>query len=593
MVCPIIVWESVVRKERRGVSHKGGAIGKQPVKHSLMWRLLGVGVLVLLAGCVQPEPLPTADPTAIVPLVMTPPPTPPVTLAAVSPTPSPAAVPLPTAVPLRIGATAAVPPELVAAAQQVAAQSQARFAWIEQGATLAQADILLAAGEGKPLAQWVYAVAAPFATVADEVTMAELLATWQTGGNLGWSFYVDAPTAAAITTLWGQPSTAVQVVPASELIALLWANRPSWTIIPFHKLQPELKALRLDGVSLLQRDFAGMATYPLVVDIGVTGKETAVAEFLSLWQAPATNRDPGKLTRVAMSGVTALTRATAFQMELNGVYYPGTAVGEVLQTADIAHVSNEVSFASDCPYPDPLGDTTFCSRDRYFPLLQEIGVDVVELTGNHVNDWGRESLLHSIDLYEEAGMVYFGGGRNLADASKPALFSHNGNAIAFVGCNWVGPAYAWATAETAGARPCGDDFYVQIGELQADGYLVIATLQYQEYYHYAPTAQQQTDFQAGVAAGATAVSGSQGHHAQGFDVYDGRFIHYGLGNLFFDQMDQLGTRQTFVDTYVIYEGRLLSVELWTGLIENWSRPRLMTAEERAAALTAVFETSGW
>jgi poly-gamma-glutamate synthesis protein (capsule biosynthesis protein) len=129
--------------------------------------------------------------------------------------------------------------------------------------------------------------------------------------------------------------------------------------------------------------------------------------------------------------------------------------------------------------------------------------------------------------------------------------------------------------------------------LRAEGYLVIATLQYHEFYFYEATAQQQADFQAVAAAGAAAVSGSQGHHAQGFDFYNGSFIHYGLGNLFFDQMDQLGTRQSFIDTYVIYDGRLLNVELFTGLIENYCCPRVMSAEERAQLLRAVFQASGW
>jgi poly-gamma-glutamate synthesis protein (capsule biosynthesis protein) len=48
-----------------------------------------------------------------------------------------------------------------------------------------------------------------------------------------------------------------------------------------------------------------------------------------------------------------------------------------------------------------------------------------------------------------------------------------------------------------------------------------------------------------------------------------------------------------VDTYVIYDNRLLSVELWTGLIENYARPRQMTAEERAQLLQTLFQASGW
>jgi poly-gamma-glutamate synthesis protein (capsule biosynthesis protein) len=280
-------------------------------------------------------------------------------------------------------------------------------------------------------------------------------------------------------------------------------------------------------------------------------------------------------------------------MEIGGILSPGTAVAPLLQTADIAHVSNEVSFSPDCPYPDPIGGTSFCARESYFDLLKNLEIDVVELTGNHLNDYGAANLAHTLDMYEAAGMATFGGGRDAEAAREPAFFTHNDNRIAFVGCNPVGPAYDWATVTQPGSRPCDDTFYAQITELQADGYVVIATLQYNEYYQYAAAAAQQAAFEAVAAAGATAVSGSQGHHAQGFEFYNGAFIHYGLGNLFFDQMDMLGTRQTFVDTYVIYDGRLLSVALWTGLIENWCCPREMTAVEREGALTAVFQASGW
>ena len=55
----------------------------------------------------------------------------------------------------------------------------------------------------------------------------------------------------------------------------------------------------------------------------------------------------------------------------------------------------------------------------------------------------------------------------------------------------------------------------------------------------------------------------------------------------------LGTRQAFVATYVVMNGRLLSVELPTGLIENYARPGPMRAKERAAALRAVFQASDW
>ncbi len=491
---------------------------------------------------------------------------------------------------LTITAESSVPEALADAARQLAEMRPNDFLWVEPGSQTA--DITLHTGAGTPIANWVYVVAAPFATIADGVALEDIQNRW-TGAEAG-----DAPviiaenTAAALTPIWGAPSAAVLQVGSDVLHDSLWTQRPSLTIVPFDELTPDLKAMQLDGVSPLGAAFSSEA-YPLLVSVSVAADEAALSSFQSAWTMPATNRDPAKLTHVAMSGVTALVRATASQMEIDGILTAGTDVGPVLREADIAHISNEVAFAEDCPEPNPVGGTTFCSQDDYFALLEDMGADVIELTGNHLNDWGPESVFHTLELYKAANMTYFGGGGDLTDASKPALFEHNGNKIAFVGCNPVGPNYAWAGSSNPGSRPCGPDFEQQIRELSAEGYLVIATQQYYEFYHYQPTGLQEEDFRAIVDAGAAAVSGSQGHHAQGFAFHNNAFIHYGLGNLFFDQMDMLGTRQSFVDTYTVYDGKLLNVELWTGLIEDYFKPRLMTAEEREQALQAVFEASGW
>lgn len=487
-----------------------------------------------------------------------------------------------------VSAAPGVPAEVVAAAQQTAAAAPDLFSWVDPGDD--SADVMLAPGVGEPLATWVYAVAAPFATLADDIGGADVSAGWQTGQAPLGTLLVAEGTAAPLGALFGSPSPAAVLGP--DIVGEVWAARPSWTILPYDQLRPEFKTLAIDGQTPLSHTFDA-AAYPLSLTVGTTGNADAVAAFRAAYAGPTTNRDPNRLTRVAMSGVTALVRATAYQMEQNGVLYPGEEVAPVFQSADIAHVSNEVSFMPDCPFPDPYGGVTFCSHDRYFELLEWLGIDIVELTGNHVNDYGRQHLVHSLDLYAAAGMDWFGGGRDLADAQRAAVVTHNGNRIAFVGCNPVGPANAWATVDAAGSRPCDPGLAAQISQLRDEGHVVIATLQYTEYYQYPPTPQQATDFTELARAGAAAVSGSQGHHVQSFAFEDGSFIHYGLGNLFFDQMDMLGTRQSLVDTYVIYDGRLIGVDLWTGLIENWSRPRLMTAEERADTLQSLFTASGW
>jgi hypothetical protein len=227
-----------------------------------------------------------------------------------------------TAVPpsLTLSAAPGVPGDLRAAAQTLAAARPGQFAWVEAG----KADVTLTLGAGTPLAEWIYVVAAPFATVQDEVALPDL--------NSAGPLFAPAEVAAWDTAVFtpADPRITYLTDPA-EMVERAWAERPSLLILPFHQLRPELKLLRLDGVSPLTADF-DPTTYPLTVTVNVAGAATAVADFLAAWQGPATNWDPGKLTTVAMTGVTALTRATAYQMEIGGVLGPGTAVGPVLQS---------------------------------------------------------------------------------------------------------------------------------------------------------------------------------------------------------------------------------------------------------------------
>jgi hypothetical protein len=70
------------------------------------------------------------------------------------------------------------------------------------------------------------------------------------------------------------------------------------------------------------------------------------------------------------------------------------------------------------------------------------------------------------------------------------------------------------------------------------------------------------------------------------------FVHYGLGNLFFDQM-AAANRRLFVDRHVFYDGHYISTELLTAMLEDGARPRPMTVEERKTFLEDIFKASGW
>jgi len=543
--------------------------------------LVALGLIVaLFAACgAPPEPYLTPTPTRT-----RRPPTP-------TPTPIPSPTPTP-AWPVTASCRGAVPEDVCEHLRDAVRQDPEHFVWVEDAAL---ADVQVGTDEtvanGRPFATWVYALVAPFFTIEDRVSSGDLEGAWMgeaLGPFSGHPLLVSSSQARGIPL--GAPGQDVAVVEASQVLTEA-IQRDAWAILPFQDLDPRWKVLRVDGMSPLDREL-DVEAYPLATSLYL-GSETR-PDALFLLPEDITDRDLEKMSVVMLTGVTALTRGTARTMEREGVIYPARDIRDWLLEPDITHISNEVSFAEDCPAPTAESTLVFCSDPRYFELMEYVDTDVLELTGNHLLDWGVSAMNNSLRLYEERDLPFFGGGWTLAEARQPLTLTHGVHTFGFVGCNPVGPSYAWATAERPGAASCDYELLAdQVRELRERGVIPIVTFQYWEFDQYAPTTRQQTDFRMAADAGAAIVSGSQAHWPQGFKFHEGAFVHYGLGNLFFDQMQRLEYRQQFLDRHVFYEGRHISTELLTTMLEDYARPRPMTEEERRAFLEATFAVSEW
>lgn len=454
-----------------------------------------------------------------------------------------------------------------------------------------------------PLSEWVFALVAPFKTVTDSVSSIDLASFWTDGGEFPANELVmTKENKTALESVLGPAGRRIRVMEEQGVADLLSKNVGVWAIVPFTEISSKNKVIAIDGVSPLQKSF-DLSGYPLTVPIGLSKPQTAdleqtmidgvISEFRAI--VPKSNRDPEKLTTVVLTGVTALARGTAKEMELNGVLSPAVSIGELMREADIAHVSNEVPFAKDCPPPQWVQeeDLVFCSDVKYIDLMREIGTDVVELTGDHFADWGPEAMYLTLEMYRNEGWEYYGGGWDIDEAKEPLKIEHNGNKIAFLGCNAKAPGYATASATVPGALHCDlDEMVDKVSELREEGYMVIFTFQHQEIYRWNPTEQMISDSRLIAEAGATIVSGSQAHQPHIYEFYGDTFIHYGLGNLFFDQLGWFDdSNKAFLDRHVFYDGKYLGVELITAQFFNWSTPTLMTPEARAEMLTRLFEYS--
>ena len=455
----------------------------------------------------------------------------------------------------------------------------------------------------EPLSTWIYALAAPFATVTDDVSTESLVAFWKGNAVFPASALVMPPAIFdSLKARYGSPLGDARPLAEEDLLTFCQSHQNAWAILPFEKLEPQWKVISLDGNSPIHKDFTS-ENYPLIVQIGwdegmrpLTETETQLAEE-AIQSIPTTNCQADRLTTVILTGVTAMTRATGKEMELYGVLSPAVSIGELMREADIAHVSNEVPFATNCPPPQWQQeiDLVFCSDDKYIDLMREIGTDVVELTGDHFSDYGPEAMYHTLEMYKKEGWSYYGGGKDISEAKQPLKITHNGNKIAFLGCNAKAPGYATASETNPGALHCDmDEIVEQIKTLKDEGYQVIFTFQHQEIYRWNPTEQMIADFHRVADAGAAIVSGSQAHQPHLVEFYGNSLIHYGLGNLFFDQLGwSEDTDKAFLDRHIFYDGKYLGVELITVQFFNWSTPTLMTPEARAVMLQKFFTESGF
>ncbi len=464
------------------------------------------------------------------------------------------------------------------------------------------ADLALAMeGSGEPLIERVYVPVARFAEVADAVPAASLLALWRSGpGEDEARLAVDEDTAAALALLWG-PSDQVEVFPDVAAVGTaLWQTPGRLGIVPFDQLVPELKALSINGNDPTDNQFQP-DDYPLVLRLFLevpAGLDSLARDLQDhiVGEGQHTNRDPGKLTTLVMTGVTAMSRTTALRMEQMGYDYPAAVISSTLAAADLTHISNEVPFTPDCQVDATENNLTLCSRPEYLQSMRDVGVDLVGLTGNHLNDFGPEATLWSLQFYQDEALPIYGGGADLEDSWKPLLVEHNGNRLVFLGANSFGPDYALAGPDYPGSTPYTLEAMTEAiasARQELDPDLVLVELQWEESYDTVPLLTQREDFPKLREAGADLVTGVQSHVPQAVGFEDGGLILYGLGNLFFDQMWSQWTREGLIPRHTIYDGRHLSTKLMTTILEDFAQPRWATEEERAAILERVFAASGW
>lgn len=223
----------------------------------------------------------------------------------------------------------------------------------------------------------------------------------------------------------------------------------------------------------------------------------------------------------------------------NGIYdCISEELTDIMNAADIMCLNNEFTYSTGGA---PLAGKayTFRALPERVEVLHQLGVDAVTLANNHVYDYGKEALLDTFAVLQEAGIPYFGAGQDLEEAMAPLYLEADGKTIALVGAsraekNRMTPR---ATETEPGILRCYDTtlYKEAIAEAKANADFCIAFVHWGTEYSFDLEQVQLDTGKEYLDAGADVVIGAHSHCLQGMEFHEGKPIIYSLGNYWFNE----------------------------------------------------------
>lgn len=225
----------------------------------------------------------------------------------------------------------------------------------------------------------------------------------------------------------------------------------------------------------------------------------------------------------------------------------------VLRQADIRVATLETAVGDS-----PDFDEEKMKRDKdviYCPIadlsrLTTLGINVVSLANNHAWDLGFIGIENTFSELNRLGIKYCGAGRNLAEASAPAVLSVNGKTIAFI-------AYCDYKLGTCGYIPVATDSTPGINAMIEENihenmtrlkgkydYLFVLMHWGKEYYYY-PLPEVNRLSRKMIDWGADGIIGSHSHQIQPTVFYRNKPVVFSLGNFFFPDRIITTPRSTY------------------------------------------------
>ena len=200
--------------------------------------------------------------------------------------------------------------------------------------------------------------------------------------------------------------------------------------------------------------------------------------------------------------------------------------------ADFSIVNLEAPIIKDKPTPIKKSGPCLGVAPSTVEVLKNAGFSIFTLANNHFFDQGQQGVDSTLIACNNLRISIVGGGKTSLQARKPLLLEHEGKQIAII--NACEQEFSIADNEHGGSNPL-DLINMQediAAVRKAADYVVLILHGGIEQYHY-PTPRMKRWYRHFIDLGADAVINHHQHCINGYEVYKGKPIFYGLGNFYF------------------------------------------------------------
>jgi poly-gamma-glutamate synthesis protein (capsule biosynthesis protein) len=245
-------------------------------------------------------------------------------------------------------------------------------------------------------------------------------------------------------------------------------------------------------------------------------------------------------------------------------YIWGDALEELQRRkADLRLINLETSVTASNDYWKNKG-INYRMHPQNIPVLTRAGIDFCSLANNHVLDWGYSGLLETLQTLKKANILSSGAGRNLSEASAPAVMAIPGKGRVLMfsfGLESSGIPLSWAASvDQPGVnllKDLSNNTVSRISQtvlkIKQKNDIVVASIHWGGNWGYkVPNAQKKFAHRLIDKAGVDIIHGHSSHHVKGIEVYQQKLILYGCGDFINDYEGIGGYEEYRADLSLMY-----------------------------------------